>query len=317
MWQRFTQGARRAVFHAQEEAQLHGSKYISSEHILLGLLRDTESTASRLLRELGVDAVKASEEAESFFAHQTPWPEGETGFTPKAKRLIGLAYEEARQLDNNYIGTEHLFLALIGEPDGLASNLKTLSGVDVAFARNKVIALPLSTAPRFRSRPDGEQPPADSPFAEDNPVWDRLTGNARLAVFEAQEEAYRHASSYTSTEHLLLGLLKGEGFGARHVMVRLSAKPEALTTEVRSSLPFGPPRECQRPGLGPHIKEVMRLADAEAESSSCARTGTEHLLLGLLRHGEILGSRVLARHTSLESARQIVVSYQEKQPDVT
>src|SRR5579883_697530 len=130
MWQRFTERARRVVFFAQEEAARLGENYVGTEHLLLGLVRESDSVAARILDRLGVPLGRIRADIE----RQVTRGHGSLGqdmqLTPRAKRVIDLAYESARQLNNNYIGTEHLLLGLIREGDGFAARSLVKVGVD-------------------------------------------------------------------------------------------------------------------------------------------------------------------------------------------
>src|SRR2546423_1231071 len=141
MWQRFTERARRVVFFVQEEAGRLGENYVSTEHLLLGLVRENDSVAARILDRLGVSLGRIRSEIE----RQVTRGDGRLGqdmqLTPRAKRVIDLAYDEARQLNNNYIGTEHLLLGLIREGEGLAGRVLAKLGVDLERTRREVMAL--------------------------------------------------------------------------------------------------------------------------------------------------------------------------------
>src|SRR5512132_2296020 len=141
MWQRFTERARRVVFFAQEEAGRLGENYVSTEHLLLGLVRESDSVAARILERMGVSLNRIKSEVE----RQVTRGDGRLGqdmqLTPRAKRVIDLAYDEARQLNNNYIGTEHLLLGLIREGEGLAGRVLAKLGVDLDRTRREVMAL--------------------------------------------------------------------------------------------------------------------------------------------------------------------------------
>src|SRR5947207_11629200 len=141
MWQRFTERARRVVFFAQEEAARLGENYVGTEHLLLGLLRENDSVAARILDHLGIalGQVRASVEKQVTPGHGNLGQDMQ--LTPRAKRVIDLAYEEARQLNNNYIGTEHLLLGLIREGDGLAARVLVSLDVDLERTRREVHAL--------------------------------------------------------------------------------------------------------------------------------------------------------------------------------
>ncbi|MER3472696.1 MAG: ATP-dependent Clp protease ATP-binding subunit ClpC [Armatimonadota bacterium] len=156
MWQRFTERARRVIFYAQEEAGRLGENYVSTEHLLLGLVREPDSVAARILERMGVSLSRVRSEIERQLSRGEGRLGQETQLTPRAKRVIDLAYDEARQLNNNYIGTEHLLLGLIREGEGLAGRVLAKLGVDLERARREVMALQSSDAgtpaPRQRSR---------------------------------------------------------------------------------------------------------------------------------------------------------------------
>lgn len=141
MWQRFTERARKVVFFAQEEAQKFGEGYVSTEHLLLGLVRESDSVAARVLEKLGVGLGKIRNEVEKQLPRGESRPSQDMTLTPRAKRVIDLAYDEARNLNNNYIGTEHLLLGLIREGDGLAGRVLGRLGVELDRARREVMAL--------------------------------------------------------------------------------------------------------------------------------------------------------------------------------
>jgi ATP-dependent Clp protease ATP-binding subunit ClpC len=141
MWQRFTERARKVVFYAQEEAQKFGEGYVSTEHLLLGLVRESDSVAARVLEKLGVSLNRIRAEVEKQLPRGDARPTQDMTLTPRAKRVIDLAYDEARNLNNNYIGTEHLLLGLIREGDGLAGRVLAKLGVELEKARHEVMAL--------------------------------------------------------------------------------------------------------------------------------------------------------------------------------
>ena len=141
MWQRFTERARKVVFYAQEEAQKFGEGYVSTEHLLLGLVRESDSVAARVLEKLGVSLNRIRAEVEKQLPRGDARPSQDMTLTPRAKRVIDLAYDEARNLNNNYIGTEHLLLGLIREGDGLAGRVLAKLGVELEKARKEVMSL--------------------------------------------------------------------------------------------------------------------------------------------------------------------------------
>ena len=138
MWQRFTERARKVVFYAQEEAGRLGENYVSTEHLLLGMLHEDDHVAARVLDRMGVSLSRIRSEIE----RQVSRGEGRLGqdmqLTPRSKKVIDMAYEEARTLNNNYIGTEHLLLGMIKEGEGLAGRTLARLGVDLERTREEV-----------------------------------------------------------------------------------------------------------------------------------------------------------------------------------
>ncbi len=138
MWQTFTESARRAVFFAQEEAGRLGENYVSTEHLLLGIVRANDHAAAMLLERLGVSPLRVRAEIERQVARGNGRLGQDLQLTPRAKRIIDFAYDESRLLDHNYIGTEHILLGLVREGEGLAGRILTKLGVDLGRARDVV-----------------------------------------------------------------------------------------------------------------------------------------------------------------------------------
>lgn len=167
MWQRFTERARKVVFYAQEEAQKFGEGYVSTEHLLLGLVRESDSVAARVLEKMGIGLNRIKSEVERQLPRGDAKPVQEMTLTPRAKRVIDLAYDEARNLNNNYIGTEHLLLGLIREGDGLAGRVLAKLGVELERARREVMSLQDSEAPQRSGRSSRSQTQTLDEFGRD------------------------------------------------------------------------------------------------------------------------------------------------------
>jgi ATP-dependent Clp protease ATP-binding subunit ClpC len=120
-FEKFSERARRVLTLAQEEAKHFNHNYIGTEHILLGLVREEEGVGAKVLANLGVSLTKARSAVEFIIGRGEKPTTGEIGLTPRAKRVIELAIDEARHLGHNYIGTEHLLLGLLREGEGEAS----------------------------------------------------------------------------------------------------------------------------------------------------------------------------------------------------
>jgi ATP-dependent Clp protease ATP-binding subunit ClpC len=146
---KFTERARRVLTYAQEEAQGFNHNYIGTEHLLLGLLRETDGVAVRVLQTLGVDLRKVREAIEFIVGRGERYLPGEVGLTPRAKKVIELSVIEARRMRHSYIGTEHLLLGLIAEGEGVAYGVLESLGVTrdaVRAATDKLLseAVPVS-----------------------------------------------------------------------------------------------------------------------------------------------------------------------------
>ena len=118
---KFTERARRVLTLAQEEAQRFNHNYIGTEHLLLGLVREGDGVAAKVLSNLGVDLNKVRSAVEFIIGRGDRAGTGEIGLTPRAKKVIELAVDEARRLNHSYIGTEHLLLGLVREGEGIAA----------------------------------------------------------------------------------------------------------------------------------------------------------------------------------------------------
>ena len=136
-FEKFSERARRVLSLAQEEAQRFNHNYIGTAHILLGLVRETEGVAARVLLNLNVELVKVRSAVEFIIGRgERPTP-GEIGLTPRAKKVIELAVDEARRLNHHYIGTEHLLIGLMREGEGVAAGVLESLGVGLEKVREE------------------------------------------------------------------------------------------------------------------------------------------------------------------------------------
>jgi prophage maintenance system killer protein len=141
MFQRFTDRARRVVVLAQEEARLLRHNYVGTEHILLGLLHEDEGVAARALESLGINREAARQQVEQIIGPGQQAPGGHIPFTPRAKKVLELSLREALALGHNYIGTEHILLAMLREGHGVAAQVLTGLGIGHAQTRERVLDL--------------------------------------------------------------------------------------------------------------------------------------------------------------------------------
>ncbi len=134
-FEKFSERARRVLTSAQEEAQHLNHSYIGTEHILLGLIREEEGVAAKVLNNLGVTLTKVRSAVEYIIGRGEKSGSGEIGLTPRAKRVIELAIDEARHLSHNYIGTEHILLGLLHEGEGVAAGVLESFGITIEQTR--------------------------------------------------------------------------------------------------------------------------------------------------------------------------------------
>src|SRR3954451_13131639 len=136
---KFTERARRVLTLAQEEAQRFNHNYIGTEHLLLGLVREGDGVAAKVLSNLGVELNKVRSAVEFIIGRGDRASSGEIGLTPRAKRVIELAVDEARRLNHSYIGTEHLLLGLVREGEGIAAGVLESLGVNLEKVHQQVM----------------------------------------------------------------------------------------------------------------------------------------------------------------------------------
>lgn len=146
MFERFTEKAIKVIMLAQEEARRLGHNFVGTEQILLGLIGEGTGVAAKVLKSMGVNLKDARIEVEKIIGRGSGFVAVEIPFTPRAKRVLELSLEEARQLGHNYIGTEHLLLGLIREGEGVAARVLENLGVDLTKVRTQVIRMLGETA---------------------------------------------------------------------------------------------------------------------------------------------------------------------------
>jgi ATP-dependent Clp protease ATP-binding subunit ClpC len=161
---KFTDRARKVLTLAQDEAQRFNHNYIGTEHLLLGLVREGEGVAARVLENMNVELSKVRTAVEFIIGRGDRPVVGEVGLTPRAKRVIELAIDEARRLGHNYIGTEHLLLGLVREGEGIAAGVLESLGVNLDKVRHQVIHVlsqSTSVSPAQESKRPSKTPTLD------------------------------------------------------------------------------------------------------------------------------------------------------------
>ena len=155
-FEKFSERARRVLSLAQEEAQRFNHNYIGTEHILLGLVRETDGMAAKTLSNLGVELSKVRSAVEFIIGRGERVPSGEIGLTPRAKKVIELAVDEARRLSHHYIGTEHLLIGLMREGEGVAAGVLESLGVNLDKIRAETSRILSQTGQQAQSSSGGK-----------------------------------------------------------------------------------------------------------------------------------------------------------------
>ncbi len=159
---KFTERARKVLSLAQEEAQRFNHPYIGTEHLLLGLVREGEGVAARVLTNMGVQLPKVRSAVEFIIGRGEGAVIGEIGLTPRAKKVIELAVDEARRLDHSYIGTEHLLLGLVREGEGIAAGVLESLGVNLEKVRQQVMQVVNQSSSASQSKSQTKTPYMDA-----------------------------------------------------------------------------------------------------------------------------------------------------------
>jgi len=141
MFEKFTEGAIKVIMLSQEEARRMGHNFVGTEQLFLGVIGEGVGMGSKCLKSLGVTLKSARKEVEKYIGRGTGFVASEIPFTPRAKRVLEMAVQEGKDLGQNYVGTEHILLALIGEDDGVAIRTIENMGLDLSEIRTVILSL--------------------------------------------------------------------------------------------------------------------------------------------------------------------------------
>jgi ATP-dependent Clp protease ATP-binding subunit ClpA len=294
---RFNDRAKRVLALSQDEAIRFNHNYIGPEHLLLGLVREGEGVAGRVLDSLHVklSAVRTKVEEQIGRGDSTTSP-SEIVLSPVVRKIIDDAIEESRNLGHSHVATEHLLLGLIRESDGVAAKILSELGMKLDDIRQRVMLRlddPSLSSPLFSTSAGG------GPFSRFNERGKRV-----LALAQAEAMGLKH--NYIGTEHLLLGLLSEGDNLAAQVLTSLGVDLAKARTAVEFIIGVGAePTAPSDITLSPRTKKVIELAIDEARRLGHRGVGPEDILLGLLREGEGIASGVIeSMGLSLKKVRE-------------
>ena len=244
MFERFTDRARRVVVLAQEEARTLNHNYIGTEHILLGLLREGDGVAARVLQRIGVSSEAVRDKVTSIIGlGAEAAPTGHIPFTPRSKKVLELSLREALQLGHNYIGTEHILLGLVREGQGVAAQVLVNLGLDMSSVRQAVIDELAGMGANIRMPSTGMVRTPETP-----------------AAAKAAAEARRLAGGRAvGSQHVLRGLMGQEDSMAAKALADLGVTPEALEAKLAELDPAGTSDETPEEAGARRIR--MRVQD--------------------------------------------------------
>lgn len=304
---RFDEPARHVVSNAQEEAVRYNHTYIGTEHLLLGLVRDETNVACAIFHYMNIDLQKIRDEVGFLLSRGDrviPDILKQIGLTPRAKKAIELAVDEARRLNNHYIGTEHILLGLMREGEGIAAGIlenlgvtletlrtATLLALSLVTLNEEATTQPVQTEATEATRPRrlaiiqtrSTKPYEIYPFTE----------QTHKILEQAHEEAAHFQHNYIGTEHLLLGLVRDSEGVAGAVLQNLGVQPSRVRKAVEFIIGRGDRVVIGEIGLTPRSKRILQLAAEEATYAKESYIGTEHILLGMVTEGEGIAAGIL------------------------
>jgi len=289
---RFNDRAKRVLALAQDEAIRLNHNYIGSEHLLLGLIREEDGVAARALSTLGAELAKARTALEFIIGRgDAATNPSEITLSPRTKKIIELAIDEARTLGRSEVGTEHLLLGLAREGEGIASGILESLGITMAKVRHAVIQT-LGTLQAASPTPEGAR------------QYGAASPSARQVLLLAQEEAVAMQHDHLGTEHLLLGLLRMEP-ASNSVLTDLGVTLERARADVLKAVPAGTSGPAE-------LTSTLRLQSLTGYAKGFAdgaglRYSAETLLLALVSDPAGVGAQILeAMGVTAQKVREAV-----------
>jgi ATP-dependent Clp protease ATP-binding subunit ClpC len=234
---KFTERAQRVLTLAQQEAERFDHNYIGTEHLLLGLLREDNGVAAMALANLGVELDMARSQVDAIIGRGEHAAAGAIGLTPRAKKVIELAVDEARRFGHHYIGTEHLLLGLVREGEGIAAGVLESLGVSLERVRAGVqLMLGTVSQPAFEDTPIAVNEPtlAADRLAVAASVR-RLSPQMQAAFQRSIGEAERLGHQRVDVEHFLLAILRDEESAIPGMLERMGVDIARLRSELESA----------------------------------------------------------------------------------
>jgi ATP-dependent Clp protease ATP-binding subunit ClpA len=281
VFERFTERARHVVVLAQEEARALMHSYIGTEHILLGLLREEEGLAARVLESLDISVERVRGQVVRIVGSGEEVTSGQIPFTPRAKKVLELALREALFVGHNYIGTEHILLGLVRENEGVAMQILADFGADDETIRNEVLVILGVT----RNEAKTVEVSLRTEFVTMSPEQriERFTDRAKQTVAIAQREALALNHRNVRSEHLLLALASQEDGAAATVLASLNVTRDSVRELIEPRAATGADVPSEVTGFTIQAATVLDHALRAALRLGKNYVETEHILLSLIQ----------------------------------
>jgi ATP-dependent Clp protease ATP-binding subunit ClpA len=307
---KFTERARKVLSLAQEEAQRFQHNYIGTEHLLLGLVREGEGVAAKVLENMGVQLADIRKAVEFIIGRGDRIVLGEIGLTPRAKKVIELAVDEARRLNHHFIGTEHLLLGLVREGEGIAAGVLESLGVNLERVRTNTILVLSATGTTTASvshsyqarRTRTEEATSEEVRKQLQDI--ALTPMAEQVLVFAQSCSHTFQHGYVGTEHLLYGLTRVSDELTNQVLNDQGVTYAQVVSALNSTLGHGINTWHGTVPLTPRVQEIFHLASDLTKQRTQPAVGPEHILWGLLAINDGNANDIFTQlHVNVEDIR--------------
>jgi len=307
---RFNDRAKRVLALAQDEAIRFNHNYIGVEHLLLGLVREGEGVAARVLDSLGIDLSRARSSVEVMIGRgkETTSP-SEITLSPRTKKVIELAVDESRKLGHSHVGTEHLLLGIVREGESVGAGLLQSMGVSLEQVRHQVIAVMGQHRPEMGATASaGIGPSAGAGIGSSHPVpfVDRLETSGRRALARAYWEAGRANDKEVAPHHLLLGLVTSGDVWTHRLLAELGVDLADLVTRIDAAAPRNEGPRPARLDEQAALTEVFARAASFASERNSALIRSGHLLLAIAASDSVGGNVLKAVGATPGCIREIL-----------
>ena len=307
---RFNDRAKRVLALSQDEAIRLNHNYIGVEHLLLGLIREGEGVAARVLDSLRVDLSKMRSSVEVMIGRgkETTSP-SEITLSPRTKKVIELAVDESRKLGHSHVGTEHLLLGIVREGQSVGAGVLESMGVNLEQVRHQVIAVLGQHRPEMGATASaGIGPSAGAGIGSSHPVpfVDRLETSGRRALARAYWEAGRANDKEVAPHHLLLGLVTSGDVWTHRLLAELGVDLADLVTRIDAAAPRNEGPRPARLDEQAALTEVFARAASFASERNSALIRSGHLLLAIAASDSVGGNVLKAVGATPGCIREIL-----------